>query len=598
MTETPEANIALLCTQNKCYDVETWDDITSALVTRENRGKVYFTFNLQFDCQAMIKTLPWDVQQELWLSKNHRIEYGVFHLFYIPGKLMDISKGKGKSRHGIHIYDIAQYYRGYSLDKASRKFLNTGKLQDVSGKKIGESRAYYDENLTKIRRYCQRDAELTLKLAQLTQSQFYSLGYSFDKPISCATLSARKQLSDRHYPKLDFYKTNTQVVAQTAYRGGCFLTFQRGLFKRPLYDYDINSAYPNVMITLPDWANGVFEDMRTEDAVPNDYDYGWVLARFDSEVIPFKSEKHPVCFKEVFEDKEYALKVSSYNVYFPKGMRDQIITLSEFNWLREHGYFCEWLEEGVGWKQLTEEFKNPFAWMRDFYTERMKYKYGLDGCTKNFARQYNMKILLNGLYGKTAQYKHGWGKMTNFPYASYITGDTRLALWEAALVYPESMVNFATDGILTTKRLDLPISQELGKWDYEEFSSALIVGNGIMQLFYKEPRMRDGKEVYFETRARGITNNRDYDLLDIITKNKHKSEVKVGKTRAISLGLCVRQYKAFHPEDLNRFKWIERKLSPNTDKKRAWNIFYESFDQFISGEPEIGSALDWRDIRD
>ena len=61
--------------------------------------------------------------------------------------------------------------------------------------------------------------------------------------------------------------------------------------------------------------------------------------------------------------------------------------------------------------------------------------------------------------------------------------------------------------------------------------------------------------------------------------------------------LCVRQYKAFKPSDLNKFKWIERRLSPNTDKKRDWNTTYKDFEQFITGEPEKGVALDWRDLK-
>jgi hypothetical protein len=58
--------------------------------------------------------------------------------------------------------------------------------------------------------------------------------------------------------------------------------------------------------------------------------------------------------------------------------------------------------------------------------------------------QYALKIVLNGLYGKTAQSKHGMGKLSNFFFASYITAVTRLQVAEVALKNLSAVVETVT----------------------------------------------------------------------------------------------------------------------------------------------------------
>ena len=47
-TETPESNIALLCTPTESYNIETWEDFTEKFMVRKNLKTVYYTWNLRF----------------------------------------------------------------------------------------------------------------------------------------------------------------------------------------------------------------------------------------------------------------------------------------------------------------------------------------------------------------------------------------------------------------------------------------------------------------------------------------------------------------------------------------------------------------------
>ena len=354
--ETPEGKIALLCTPNVSYDIETWEDFTSKFMVKKNLKTVYFTWNLRFDAQGILKLLPYEKLIELWKAKSNRIEYEGYRITYIPKKMLVISIIEGK-KGAIHLFDASQYYEHEKLDKMAIKYLGTGKLKDVSAKKIGKSRKYYDENYDKIVEYCKRDADLTLKLALLAMKNIEELGFNPDNPISPASIS-RKYQRKRGFPKrltdMTTIELKANQIAALAYKGGVFATYKRGYFKQPLYDYDVNSCYPNIMIDLPDWRNGRFEFI--EDKAPEDYEYGWILCDIDTEYIPHQSDEHYEV-KEIYKDiGEWDMKYTAKKVTYPTGLRTVVITTEEYRWLRENDEYAKYLGEGMGWVKENNKY--------------------------------------------------------------------------------------------------------------------------------------------------------------------------------------------------------------------------------------------------
>ena len=508
----------------------------------------------------------------------------------------------------IHLYDAAQYYENKSLESQAKKYLETGKLSDVSAKMIGRSYRYYKQNYTKIVEYCKRDADLTLKLAQLAMKNIDELGFNSSNPISPASISRKYQRKRGFSKRLDKTKgmeLQANAIAMLAYKGGVFATYQRGMFNQPLYDLDLNSAYPAVMIDLPDWRNGRFEVIKDK---PEDYEYGWILCDIDTEYIPYQDKEH-YTVHEIYEGiGEYDMKYTAKKVIYPTGLRTSVITTEEYRWLKENGEYVEWLGEGMGWVQevfVKEEvqrfshmaepltasegsdaklanertyYENPFGWLKEMYEKRKVLKASGDA-----AMATTMKLLMNSLYGSCVQRKNGVGDLTNFCYGSYITARVRIQMFDVVKKNPGVIVNIATDGLLSTRKLSLPISDKLGEWEYNEYTKGLIIGNGIRQLW-----KADGT---FETHARGITSDRSYNLKAGLEAQRFSSELAVGRERVIQLGTMVNAHIKWKHEHLNSFVMQSRILNVNTDKKRRWRKEYEDFRDLLESQPMRGEPL-------
>ena len=523
-----------------------------------------------------MKLLPYDKLIELWKAKKHKITYKGYKITYIPKKMLTISEIEGK-RGGIKLLDASQYYENKSLDSQAQKYLGTGKLPDVSAKKIGKSRKYYNENYDKIVKYCKRDADLTLKLALRAMENIQKLGFNPSNPISPASIS-RKYQRKRGFPlnlkKMKGLEKKANAFAMLAYKGGVFATYKRGYFKQPLYDYDVNSCYPAIMIDLPDWRNGRFEFIEEK---PEDYEYGWIWCDIDTEYIPYQDKEH-YTVKEIYKDiGEWDMKYTAKKVTYPTGLRTAIITTEEYRWLKENKEYVKWLGEGMGWVKENDKYPNPFAWLKEMYAKRKEAK------KDNPALATTMKLLMNSLYGSTVQRKNGIGDLSNFCYGSYITGRARKQMFDVKKKNPEVICNIATDGLLSTEKLSLRVSNELGEWEYNEYTKGLIIGNGIRQLWKS-----DGT---FVTHARGITSDRKYDLLAAIKEERFKEEVKVGRTRVIQLGTMVNAHIKWKHEHLNTFVKQSRVLKVNTDKKRTWDREYKNFKDLLESKPIGGKPL-------
>ena len=621
-SETPEGSIALLCTPTESYDIETWEEFTSRFMVTKNLKTTYFTWNLRFDAQAILKLLPYDKLIELWKAKDNKITYKGYRITYIPKKMLVISEIKGK-KGAIKLYDAAQYYGNKSLDSQAKKYLGKMKLDTVSGEAIGKSREYYDKNYDEIVKYCKKDAELTLKLALFAMDNIRKLGFDPSNPISPASISRKYQRKIGFPKRINKMKGNEKkanAIAMLAYKGGIFATYQRGFFNQPLYDYDVNSCYPNVMIDLPDWRDGVFEYMRCTPTLPSpngggelgeervrlpeEYEYGWILVEVDSEYLPHQSDER-YTVKEIYEDiGEWDMKYTAKKVTYPKGLRIMVVTTDEYRWLKKEGEKIKYLGKGMGWVRKTNNYPNPFGWMREMYEKRKSIK------KTDPALAQTMKLLMNSLYGSTVQRKNGLGDLSNFCYGSYITARARLQMFDVVKANKPYIVNVATDGLLCTKKLggkekndkrdeykerdniriiekdttgEFRVGDKLGEWEYTEYSKGLVIGNGIRQL-WKE----DGS---YETHARGITSDRTYDLLSELKKVQIENRLAVGRVRVIQLGTMVNAHIKWKHEHLNTFVKQSRVLNVNTDKKRRWDREYKDFRDILESEPMRSEPL-------
>ena len=481
-TETPLGRLKVIATNTEAMEVDTFKGILSFLSQRKYQGAVFFTFNLQFDAEHILKlTDNMDFLKKLYFegAAPKGIEYNEnVRIRYIPSKFLRICFKTGKNRVScVSMYDIAQFYGGWGLNKVSLKYLGDYK-NPISGKRIGEEKGYYEENRKAVLEYCRKDAELTLRVALLMKKTMEGVKMprgrlSFRNPISQAKISELYIKDNFQYPKVPDKLGFFHWLTEQSYHGGIFSTERRGVFDRPLYSYDINSAYPYQMDKLPHWANGKFENVDKPDEV--DTRYGWFLCKFNCPFISYPDYSKPYtveyCYEDVSPENCETVLMNPRRVVYPTGIRRQWVTKIEFEWMQKHG-FNPVFEAGFTWVQEKEEYESPFSWIKDVYYARKKIK----EADSEDIQQWALKIAMNGAYGKTAQKRKGIGALTNFFYASYITGGTRVQINDAIfehvkfefdklgkLLHNNShVIEIATDSILLDKPLSLSISPNLG----------------------------------------------------------------------------------------------------------------------------------------
>ena len=293
-------------------------------------------------------------------------------------------------------------------------------------------------------------------------------------PISIAHLASlvfRKRFLEKG-TKISFPPLACAVDSILSYHGG-----KNGLYTpvptllRGIHSYDINSAYPWAMKTLPNFVGGTYRNVKkfVENRVgiytiSGDYDY----------------ETYPLFYNHDFTIRE------------PGPVRDLCVTSEELALALEKKIFLPTRISGWVYDPPTVGGDSPLAGYVDFfYAQKKKLK-------PSDTAYWIAKYLLNSLYGKfiqtndygaekrivtrvkegerifeEAQFQAG-GLFQPF-LASLITGKVRARLYEYETDY--SAIHSSTDSILT--REEATTSTDLGGLKHENTGDCLLLRNKL-----------------------------------------------------------------------------------------------------------------------
>lgn len=574
-TETINGYARMMATSNEYIDINSFDEILDFLCNLDYRDSTFMLWNIRYDVQSMIKYLFLENIDD-WRNIALKIQtdgynYNGYKLFYIPNKLFKIKHKDGM----VVFYDIAQYYDYRRLNDMAGKYLSDRKKDNANwinksiaytNKEISlrELEQYYTDNKKLIGEYCQDDASLTKRLTYFMESSFNMLNFAFNKPISMAKLAENHIFTNFLYPRITEKMERSHNFAKNSFHGGIFESRIRGFIDKKVHNYDINSAYPKPLSELEHLGNGIF---KWVDKPTRDSNMGWYLTDFDCKYIAYK-KNIPFYQSLIIDDVEFKIELSKTSSYYPTGLRRQIITGLELDFLKRNGYFNN-VVGGLEWYKENDKYPRPFEWIIEAYKMRRDIKQK----DPDDIRQLTLKKMYNSCYGKTAQQKHGYSRMTNFYYASYITSDCSTKIAQIAHDNEKQTIEIATDGIYTTRKIKgLKLGIELGEWEFKTYDNGLFLGSGMKQLFYNNT---------YDTYLRGITNDRSFDLIGILKKHKKDSEILFTKSRPIQLNECLMHVHKKTLADLNVFQNVGRKLSVNTDKKHIWSREYTNFKELL-----------------
>ena len=560
-TETLNGYAKLIADNNGniCY-INCAEDALRFLTMGHFRNSHNFFYNLHFDVNAIIKYLPKENIEEL--NQTLKTSYLKYDLFYIPRKIFRIIC----HNHVHKFFDIQQFF-GRSLEYNAKIYLGLEKYIDPIDRAIlGTSADYWKENFEAIVKYCINDCVLTKKLGDLLYNTLCDkIGLKPNAFTSEAGLTKEFVRTFTEIPNLMQVPIGAIKYAFYSYAGGRFEIVKRGHMGQCSL-YDINSAYPNIIKDLIDITQGEWK--WTRDLHEN-ASYGFYLVKVITKynkispiniTLPNNTLCYPLINCLTYMTKDEILAYENYIDY-------EIIDGWEF--FAEPNArlpFKDYIEHVYSHKQKTPK-------------DRYEYK--------------TYKILMNGLYGcfyekhKTKEQETiRVGKLFNPMYASMITANTRIQLWDYAMQDINNFVGFATDSVLFQGTPDLPTSNKLGDWSLEKVGDTTVLRSG----FYKIDNTLKSRGIKKEGKI--LTPTGEYNsLFDYIIQNPDLLVYPVIATRPLSFSEVLHKSKTYTLEDINVFTDQIYKIDINRDYKRVWNKLYtrgiELLTECVDSEPLV-----------
>lgn len=280
-------------------------------------------------------------------------------------------------------------------------------------------------------------------------------------------------------------------AARQSYFGGWFEIMMHGNISGKVHEYDINSAYPYIISTLPCLLHGVYTRGIGKPPRTTDKEICLVRARV---------------WTQAYSERRNNQYIGSMLHRDSGGRISRPLMTEGWFWLHElqaaqkagfitritNDRYFEWV------KYIPCECIPPLREMEHLYLERIS-------VGKDTALGKGAKLVYNSGYGKFAQ-SVGEPMFGNPVYASLITAGCRTMITNAIATHPKGKSNVAmvaTDAVyFLDKHPTLSISERLGEWSYSERASITLFKPGIYWDDATRKQIAQGINPTFK--ARGI----------------------------------------------------------------------------------------------
>jgi hypothetical protein len=450
-------------------------DALNFMVENSNPKAINVIYGGSYDVNMILNDVPPECLKLLWTEGS--CYWNGFRIFYAPRKKLTIQKfyrnSKGKLAHkDFTLWDVLGYFQA-TFVVACRKWLGELPILDEIESMKFERSVFTPEKLPEIIEYNRMECELLVKLMHALFEALDNAGIKlirYDGAGSIAAALLRKNNVTDHKGSPD-----AQVLrwGQHAYSGGRIEAPKIGTEERPIYRYDINSAYPSGCLTVPSYQGASWSFDKEWDG----QDCSMVHIRWDYPTSKRKRRPfYPLWYREY--DGTILYPSRGEGIYWGVEVRNVIDYMDPTDY--------EIL--GACNVHLANNIK-PFAYLQDMYDVRLVLKQAGDMAAEAF------KLGMNSTYGKLAQqagYRNG--RIPTYHqllWAGQITAYTRAQLYRAAMQRPKNVVAFATDAVITTAPLKLDIGTGLGEWTADKFHGITIVQPGVYWLKESEEYWSD-----------------------------------------------------------------------------------------------------------
>lgn len=565
------------------------------------------------------------------ISRDAPEYWGEYAFSYIKGKWFDIWRlrdpdnptmidGSIDAVEHIKIYDTFGYFQKKFADVVD-DMVKRGMASEYEQALIKRMKArrgmFAEDSIEEITEYCLTECRLLSKQMNQLREMCFKLDLrpaSWHGPGAVASTIIKKRKLAKHFGEHIAASdlSEQQDWAHHAFVGARIESLKQGYLKSgALHSYDVASCYPAGIVELPSLAPDQGEWKRLgavhfatlvellarieKTSIVSMFEVRW---NFPAAEKRMKAPKHII---DPEDRRRWELPRAIFVPFFPlpyrtksgailfpssgrsRCMRDDLI--AAIKWMMKFipnfpvsksldGQSIAFEIEGAWiWEEVANSAR-PFTFVRDYYDQRRAIKNEMERTGVYDPMEMVIKLIINSLYGKLAQFVGTRGKIpkTANPYfAAAITAYGRRRLCEAGLIDPHAITFFATDGIVSTRPLtglDRVKTEgrdviNLGDWEYAGANGGLFVGSGIY--------------IYWKHKLDGEGNPAIDDKGNVILK-------PVAKLR----GASARNYKVNEKGE----PWLVEKVLPIWKNMRRWpeqgeGLIIEDYKQFVT----IGSAL-------
>ena len=422
------------------------------------RNRIYVGYFFDYDVTKMLESIPEErarriMNRELRAKNGFNllpVDVGEYQVDYLPHKEFKVKRRD--QEHFTIISDVGQFFQTSFLKTLEKWDIGTPEEREMIAK--GKSmRGDFHEMDKEIRAYNALEILLLERLMSEFRSVCVSTGYVPKKWQGPGYL-ASAMLDYHGVPKRKaipiLRNEEFKAIANEAYYGGRFETTAAGPVSGPIWQYDINSAYPAELRSLPCLLHGSWRKIRD---LPDSGNLWFGQVYFHH---PAKRLLYNLPVRDKLGNISYPREANG--VYWStelEAARGAGTTFSlATGWVYESHCDCRW-----------------FDFIDGYYEQRLK----LGKTAKGFV----LKLAGNSIYGKIAQ-SIGYAPYANPVWAGLITAGCRARLVRAYTGHENDIYMLATDGLFSSKELDVPVSKKLGEWDlaYHE-EGMFIVQPGI-----------------------------------------------------------------------------------------------------------------------
>lgn len=449
----------------------------------ERCGKaVFLGYALNYDINHWLKDLPDNALYRLW--KEGEVRWEDYWIQWAPTRWFHVKHlPSGRS---VRVYDVFPFFQGSFL-KACEEW-EVAVPQEVKDGKAARQN-FGPTDLPTIIAYNRVELTALVALVGKLKDGLYSAGINLSRWYGAGAIATH--LLSAHGAKSDIAETPPEVqeAALVAYFGGRIEAGRTGQIAGPIYNFDLRSAYPDAMRTLPNLANGRWE--RIPPSEDPDWMWFWLGNRDRFAVYRIEWE-----FPQGWRYYPLPWREKDGSIYFPRVGRGWYWTPEVAAAVHAGKFRGGKVRVLGGWRFVPNDpNERAFPWVEDLYRERQRVG------PKTGAGKA-IKLGINALYGKMAQRSGVFSRVPTFrsyPYAGYITSYVRAALWRYTEAHLDSVISYATDGIYATSLLDKdnpsrslldphgpPLGPHLGDWELSVFDGMDIVMAGVYRLRKKD----------------------------------------------------------------------------------------------------------------